>query len=96
MEELWQDNDGRGLHEEGLVVDIAGFEGPLHECSIYGNRQAGEKFWAMLKAGASQPWQLTLAQMTGEDRMDASAILDYFAPLQAWLKEQNSGRQCGW
>lgn len=29
MEELWQDDASRGLHEEGLVVDIAGFEGPL-------------------------------------------------------------------
>ncbi|MBB3977823.1 segregation and condensation protein A [Rhizobium azooxidifex] len=29
LEELWQDDRDRGLHEEGLVVDIAGFEGPL-------------------------------------------------------------------
>ena len=74
----------------------AGFEGPLHECSIYGNKAAGEKFWAMLGAGASQPWQRTLQQMTGEDSMDASAILDYFAPLKGWLEEQNKGRTCGW
>ena len=72
----------------------AGFEGPLHECSIYGNKAAGERFWAMLKAGASQPWQQTLEQMTGEDHMDASAILDYFAPLKGWLEEQNKGRSC--
>lgn len=74
----------------------AGFDGPLHECSIYGNKEAGAKFWAMLKAGASQPWQQTLKDMTGQDEMDASAILDYFAPLQGWLKEQNKGRECGW
>jgi peptidyl-dipeptidase A len=33
--------------------------------------------------------------MTGERRMDASAILDYFAPLQKWLDEQNKGRKPG-
>ncbi len=76
------------------LCKTAGFEGPLHECSIYGNKAAGEKFWAMLKAGASQPWQQTLEQMTGEDTMDASAILDYFAPLKGWLEEQNRGRSC--
>ncbi len=74
----------------------AGFEGPLHECSIYGNKEAGAKFWAMLGEGASQPWQQTLERMTGEDSMDASAILDYFAPLAGWLEEQNKGRTCGW
>jgi peptidyl-dipeptidase A len=28
--------------------------------------------------------------------MDASAILEYFAPLREWLKEQNRGQKCGW
>ena len=78
------------------LCKAAGHEGPLHECSVYGNKAAGEKFWAMLKAGASQPWQQTLKEMTGEDSMDASAILDYFAPLQGWLKEQNKDKTCGW
>ncbi len=74
----------------------AGFSGPLHECSVYGNQAAGEKLWAMLGEGASQPWQQTLEQMTGEQSMDASAILDYFAPLKGWLEEQNQGKTCGW
>ena len=78
------------------LCKAAGFDGPLHECSIYGNKDAGEKFWAMLGAGASQPWQQTLKQMTGDDAMDASAILDYFAPLKGWLEEQNKGKTCGW
>ena len=34
--------------------------------------------------------------MTGEERLDASAIIDYFAPLKAYLDEQNKGRACGW
>jgi peptidyl-dipeptidase A len=28
--------------------------------------------------------------------MDATAIRDYFAPLQAWLDEQNKGKPLGW
>jgi peptidyl-dipeptidase A len=50
----------------------------------------------MLALGQSQPWQDTLEKLTGTRQMDASAILDYFAPLQAWLKEQNQGQTCGW
>ena len=50
----------------------------------------------MLKRGQSQPWQQTLAELTGGESMDASAILEYFAPLQAWLTEQNAGKTCGY
>ena len=74
----------------------AGHTGPLHECSIYNNKAAGEAFINMLKLGASRPWQDALAELTGQREMDASAILEYFAPLQKWLEEQNKGQQCGW
>jgi peptidyl-dipeptidase A len=74
----------------------AGFTGPLHECSIYNNKEAGKAYWAMLEKGASQPWQDTLAELTGSREMDATAILEYFAPLQKWLEEQNKGQTCGW
>jgi peptidyl-dipeptidase A len=74
----------------------AGFTGPLHECSIYNNKEAGKAFWAVLERGASQPWQDTLAELTGSREMDATAILEYFAPLQKWLEEQNKGQTCGW
>ena len=74
----------------------AGFKGPLYECSVYGNEVAGKKFGAMLAKGASQPWQDTLYELTGTREMDASAILEYFAPLRAWLDEQNKGQKCGW
>ena len=74
----------------------AGHTGPLNECSVYDNKEAGKAFWAMLEKGASQPWQDTLFELTGSREMDATAILDYFAPLQAWLTEQNKGQQCGW
>ncbi len=67
----------------------AGFTGPLYQCSIYGNKKAGEKLKAMLAMGASEPWPAALKAMTGEDKMDATAIIDYFAPLKSWLDEQN-------
>jgi peptidyl-dipeptidase A len=67
----------------------AGFSGPLYQCSIYGNKKAGEKLKAMLAMGQSEPWPVALKAMTGEDKMDATAILDYFAPLKTWLDEQN-------
>ncbi len=78
------------------LCDAAGHSGPLHTCSVYGNEQAGARFWAMLAQGNRQPWQATLRELTGTEQMDASAILDYFAPLKAYLDEQNAGRQCGW
>jgi peptidyl-dipeptidase A len=74
----------------------AGFTGPLNECSIYGNKAAGEAYANMLKMGASKPWQDALEALTGQRDMDATAILEYFAPLQKWLEEQNKGQQCGW
>jgi peptidyl-dipeptidase A len=78
------------------LCDAAGYKGPLYECSFYGNKAAGEKYLAMLSKGASQPWQQTLKELTGGEKMDASAVLEYFAPLQAWLKQQNEGQSCGW
>jgi peptidyl-dipeptidase A len=74
----------------------AGFTGPLYECSIYGNKVAGAAYAKMLSLGASKPWQDALYELTGERDMDASAILEYFAPLQAWLEAQNKGETCGW
>jgi peptidyl-dipeptidase A len=70
----------------------AGFTGPLYQCSIYGNKKAGEKLKAMLAMGMSEPWPAALKAMTGEDKMDATAILDYFAPLKTWLDQQNAQR----
>ncbi|MES2682413.1 MAG: M2 family metallopeptidase, partial [Pseudomonadota bacterium] len=78
------------------LCDAAGFKGPLHECDIYGNKAAGEKFMAMLKEGASKPWPETFEKLTGTRQMDASAIIEYFAPLMGYLKTQNEGQQCGW
>jgi peptidyl-dipeptidase A len=78
------------------LCDAAGFEGPLHRCSIYGDTEAGDRLIRMLEMGSSRPWPEALEVVTGQSEMDASAILDYFAPLQEWLIEQNAGQSCGW
>ncbi len=78
------------------LCETAGHEGDLHSCSVFGNKEAGAKFQAMLEAGQSAPWQETLEKLTGTREMDATAIIDYFAPLMAYLQQQNEGRSCGW
>lgn len=78
------------------LCKAAGFTGPLDQCSIYGNKEAGKKLRAMLELGQSKPWPEALAVLSGEKKADASAMLEYFAPLRAWLKDQNKGEQCGW
>jgi peptidyl-dipeptidase A len=78
------------------LCEIAGNTGPIHRCSIYGSEAAGERLNAMLEMGRSRPWPEALEALTGSSEMDATAILAYFAPLQAWLDEQNAGRECGW
>ncbi len=78
------------------LCQAAGYEGPLHRCTIYNQPKAGEKLKAMLAMGASKPWPDALAAVTGSRTMSAQPLLDYFAPLKTWLDEQNAGRQCGW
>ena len=74
----------------------AGFTGPLYRCSIYGNKAAGAKLAKMLEMGSSRPWPEALAVLNGESKMDATAMLDYFAPLKTWLDEQNRTAKPGW
>jgi peptidyl-dipeptidase A len=74
----------------------AGWKGPLHRCSIYGNKAVGAKLNTMLAMGASKPWPDALEAFTGSREMSGKAMLAYFAPLQSWLKVQNKGQQCGW
>ncbi len=75
---------------------VAGVEGPLHRCSIFESKAAGAKLASMLEMGASRPWPDALEVIAGTREMDATAILDYFAPLTEWLDEQNADRSCGW
>jgi peptidyl-dipeptidase A len=74
----------------------AGYKGPLNRCSVFGSKAAGDKLEAMLELGQSKPSQEAMKAMTGEDRIDASAMVEYFQPLLTWLKEQNKGEKAGW
>ena len=78
------------------LCDAAGHTGPLYQCNFANNPEAGKRYWAMLAKGNSQPWQATLKELTGGEQMDASAVLEYFAPLNTWLENQNQGKSCGW
>jgi len=78
------------------LAKASGCTQPLHRCSIYENQAAGDKLKATLAMGVSKPWPDALEAMTGQREMDASAILDYFKPLQSWLETQNKGQPSGW
>ncbi len=78
------------------ACDTAGWEGPLHRCSFYGNEEVGKNLNAMLEMGASKPWPDALEAFTGERQMSGKAMVEYFAPLMDWLEEQNKGQEAGW
>ena len=74
----------------------AGWQGPLHRCSFYGNREVGRRLNEMLAMGSSRPWPEALEAFTGTREISARPMVAYFQPLLGWLREQNRGRQCGW
>jgi len=74
----------------------AGYTGPLYRCTFFDSKEAGARFQKMLEMGQSKPWPDALEALTGQRQMDAGAILEYFAPLQKWLDEQNKGQKTGW
>ena len=78
------------------ACDTAGWKGPLHRCSFYGNKEVGTRLNAMLEMGASKPWPDALEAFTGSREMSGKAMLEYFAPLMKWLKAQNKGAKKGW
>jgi len=82
------------FHRE--LSKTAGCTTALNRCSIYESKEAGKKLNAMLSMGLSHPWPEALEAMTGSKKMDATAIIDYFAPLKAWLDEQTKGKPVGW
>ena len=82
------------FHES--LCNQMGFEGPLHECSIYDNELAGKKLRAMLSLGQSQEWQVALEALTGTRSLSGKSMLNYYKPLKDWLDVQNTDRTCGW
>jgi peptidyl-dipeptidase A len=75
---------------------IAGCTLALHRCSIFENKEAGRRLSAMLSMGQSRPWQDALETLTASKQMDATAIIDYFAPLSTWLDQQLKDAPTGW
>ena len=73
-----------------------GFDGPLHECSIYGNEYAGEKIISTMAMGQSAPWQDAFENLTGTRKLSGSSIVNYYEPLKEWLDAKNENRICGW
>lgn len=78
------------------ACEQAGWKGPLHRCSVYGQAAMGANFMKMMEMGQSKPWPEALEAFTGETRSDASAVAAYFKPLNVWLTKQNKGERCGW
>jgi peptidyl-dipeptidase A len=78
------------------MCQAAGYTGPLNRCTFFGSKEAGAKFNKMLEMGQSKPWPDAMEVLTGQRKADASAILEYFAPLKKWLDEQNKGMKEGW
>jgi peptidyl-dipeptidase A len=78
------------------ACDQAGWKGPLHRCSFYGNKEVGKRLNAMLEMGASKPWPDALEAFTGSREMSGKAMVEYFAPLKKWLDQQNKGKPQGW
>jgi peptidyl-dipeptidase A len=78
------------------ACDAAGWKGPLHRCSFYGNKDVGTKLNAMLEMGASEPWPDALEAFTGSREMSGKAMIEYFKPLMEWLKKENKGTKKGW
>jgi len=78
------------------ACEVAEWQGPLHRCSIYGNKEVGRRLRSLLEIGSSRPWPEALEEFTGTREMDGSSIIAYFQPLMSYLQEQNASRQCGW
>jgi peptidyl-dipeptidase A len=78
------------------ACDMSGWQGPLHRCSFYGNKEVGRRLNEMLEMGSSRPWPEALEVFAGTRQMSAEPMIEYFQPVLSWLREQNKGRQCGW
>jgi peptidyl-dipeptidase A len=78
------------------LSQAAGCTTAIHRCSIYESKDAGRRLNSMLSMGLSNPWPDALQAITGTNQMDATAILDYFKPLDTWLDEQIKGQPVGW
>lgn len=82
------------FHE--ALCSAIGFDGPLHECSIYGDEEAGKKIISTMAMGQSLPWQDAFENLTGLRDLSGSSVMNYYKPLKDWLDKENENRMCGW
>ena len=82
------------FHE--ALCNLIDYDGYLHECSIYGNKEAGDRIITTMAMGQSLPWQEAFENLTGSRQLSGKSIMNYYAPLKEWLDEENKNRTCGW
>lgn len=68
----------------------------LHECNIYGSKEAGAMLRSVLSQGSSIPWPTQLEQFTGSKEISAKPLLKYFEPLMSYLNDQLVDEPIGW
>ncbi|XP_070818844.1 angiotensin-converting enzyme 2 [Chaetodon trifascialis] len=80
------------------LCDLKNHSGPLFSCDITNSTTAGKKLRNMLELGRSKSWTKALEEISGEVRMNAKPLLDYFQDLHDWLKADNEkhNRTVGW
>ena len=68
---------------------------PPQACNYANNKEVGDFLRGILVKGGTEDWRKVLRDATGED-LSTRAMVEYFKPLMAWLREQNKGRPIGW
>lgn len=66
-----------------------------HNANYYRSEEVGRFLRGILELGATRDWRLVIREATGED-LSTRAMVEYYAPLKAWLEKENAGRKKGW
>jgi len=82
------------LHQLHRYICREILETDVWSASYFGRQDVGIYLDSILSLGATRDWQRLLKAATGEE-LSSQALLEYFAPLQEWLVEQNTGREVG-
>ena len=71
------------------LCQTAGNKNILSRCSFYGSKAVGSKLQTMFELGSSRPWYEVMSAITGQTKLDGSAVTNYFKPLKKYLDQQN-------
>uniref|UniRef100_A0A8D3AI04 Angiotensin-converting enzyme n=1 Tax=Scophthalmus maximus TaxID=52904 RepID=A0A8D3AI04_SCOMX len=72
------------------LCEAAKHVGPLHTCDIYTSKEAGKLLGDVMKLGSSKPWPEAMTMITGQPKMSAQPLMQYFQPLIQWLEAENN------